>query len=193
MAKRGIQVVAIHFESPPYTSSRALLKVETLCQKISAWCGPMKFYTVPFTKPQEDMKRAVPDQYITLIMRRLMMRISEKIANRNDCDAIITGECVAQVASQTLKSLASTDAAVKELPVLRPLIGMDKKEIVEIACKIDTYETSILPYEDCCTVFTPKHPKTNPSLADVAEAESALDIDGIVEECFKAATYKYIK
>lgn len=192
MAKRGVEIVAVHFESPPYTSSRALQKVETLCEKMSEWTGPVKFYTVPFTKPQEDMKKVCPDQYITLIMRRLMMRISEIIAKNEGCGALITGESVGQVASQTLMSLASTDNVVETLPVLRPVVGMDKEEIVAIARKIDTYETSILPYEDCCTVFTPRRPKTNPTIPEVQQAESELDIEAIVSECVAGATYKII-
>ena len=192
MAKRGIQLIAIHFESPPYTSDRALKKVEDLCEKVSLWSGPIKFYTVPFTKPQEDMKKNCPDAYITLIMRRLMMRISEIIAKSNDAGALITGESVGQVASQTLASLACTDHVVETLPVLRPVVGMDKEEIVEISRKIDTYDLSILPYEDCCTVFTPRRPKTNPSIFEVEQAESALDIEKIVSEAVSGATWKII-
>lgn len=181
MAKRGLRVTACHFASPPYTSERALLKVEQLCEKLTPWCGSMAFYCVPFTEIQEQLQRNCPEEYFTILMRRLMMEIACRLAEREDCGAIITGESLGQVASQTLPALQCTDA-VATMPVLRPLIGMDKTEIVEISRKIDTFDISIQPYEDCCTVFTPRHPRTHPTVQEVEEAESALDVDALVEE-----------
>lgn len=174
MAKRGLRVIAVHFVSPPYTSEHALEKVKTLCKKMSAYCGRIKLFVVPFTDIQLAIRDNCPEDIFTVIMRRYMMKIATVIAQENDCGALITGESVAQVASQTLHAIACTDVATS-LPVLRPVIGMDKDEIVKIAYKIDTFETSILPYEDCCTVFTPKHPKTKPQLSYVLEAETHMD------------------
>lgn len=179
MAKRGIRLIAVHFASPPYTSERAELKVKTLCEKMSAYCGRISLFTVPFTEIQEQIKEKCPEDYFTLIMRRYMMEIAAKVAAQNDCGALITGESVAQVASQTLMALACTDDA-SDLPVLRPVIGMDKEEIVSIARKIDTFDTSVLPYDDCCTVFTPRHPKTKPRLEEVLKAEVPLDRMGLI-------------
>ncbi len=170
LAKRGVVVSAIHFVSPPYTSDRARLKVEQLCQKITDYCGDINFYCVPFTEIQEEIKRRCPEEYFTIIMRRLMMEIAQKVAAKEGAIALITGESVGQVASQTLQAMACTDAVCK-IPVFRPLIGMDKTEIIEIARKIDTFETSILPYEDCCTVFTPRHPKIRPQLEQIEAAQ----------------------
>ena len=181
MAKRGLSLVGIHFASPPYTSQRAEMKVHTLCRKVSQYCGRIPLFVVPFTKIQEEIKTNCPEDLFTLIMRRLMMRCAEIIALREDCGALITGESVGQVASQTMQAIACTDA-VPNLPVFRPLIGMDKDEVVTISRKIDTFETSILPYEDCCTVFTPKHPKTKPKLSQLEEAEKLLDVDLLVKE-----------
>lgn len=181
MAKRGLSLCGIHFASPPYTSERAKEKVVLLMKKMAEYCGDMPLFVVPFTKIQEQIRQKCPEELFTIIMRRFMMRISEEIARQNDCPALITGESVGQVASQTLGAIACTDAVV-EMPVFRPVIGMDKKEIIEISQKIDTFETSILPYEDCCTVFTPKHPRTKPKLDRVAEAESVLEVDILVAE-----------
>lgn len=178
MAKRGLRVGGIHFVSPPYTSERAQLKVETLCKKLAPWLGSVRLYIAPFTELQERIKECCPEDLFTIIMRRQMMMIAQEIATRDEYGAIITGESVGQVASQTLGALACTDAA-SELPVLRPVIGMDKEEIIAIARRIDTFETSILPYDDCCTVFTPKHPKTKPRLSEVLTAEEKLDADGL--------------
>ena len=186
MAKRGMEVLAVHFVSPPYTSERAKLKVITLCEKMSAYCGRMQLFIVPFTKMQEAIRDNCPEELFTVIMRRMMMKIAEKLAQRSDCAALITGESLAQVASQTVQAIACTDVAC-QMPVLRPLIGMDKEEIVRIARKIDTFETSILPYEDCCTVFTPKHPRTRPKLAMVEEAEAAFDFAPMLEEAVEGA------
>ncbi len=181
MAKRGVICSAIHFISPPYTSDRALLKVEQLCDKITDYCGAINFYCVPFTEIQEEIKRRCPEEFFTIIMRRLMMEIAQKIAEKEGCLALITGESVGQVASQTLQAMACTDAVCK-IPVFRPLIGMDKTEIIEIARKIDTFETSILPYEDCCTVFTPRHPKIRPRLEQIEEAQNAGNFAEMIEK-----------
>ncbi len=181
MAKRGISVSAIHFVSPPYTSDRALLKVEQLCEKITDYCGDINFYCVPFTEIQEELKRRCPEEYFTIIMRRLMMEIAQRICEKEQCLALITGESVGQVASQTLHAMVCTDAVCK-IPVFRPLIGMDKTEIIEIARKIDTFDISILPYEDCCTVFTPKHPKIRPQLSLIEEAQEAGNFGEMIEK-----------
>ena len=189
MAKRGLNVDAIHFQSPPYTSERALLKVEELCEKLTPYCGDIRFYCVPFTEIQEALRDNCPEEYFTVIMRRLMMKIANIICEKHDYKALITGESVGQVASQTLMALACTDKA-SDVPVFRPVIGMDKKEIIEIARRIDTFETSILPYEDCCTVFTPKHPRTRPVLADVIAAEERFDFSELIEKAVEGTTYK---
>ncbi|HAS37995.1 MAG TPA: tRNA 4-thiouridine(8) synthase ThiI [Ruminococcaceae bacterium] len=182
MAKRGIHISAIHYVSPPYTSERARLKVEQLCDKMTDYCGNIAFFCVPFTEIQEAIKNNCPEEYFTVIMRRIMMEIAQRIAGQDDCLALITGESVGQVASQTMQAIGCTEAVVEDLPVFRPLIGMDKDEVIERARFIGTFETSILPYEDCCTVFTPKHPRTRPQLRYVEEAESVLDVEGLVEE-----------
>ena len=181
MAKRGVQLEMIHFASPPYTSEQAREKVLQLARELVPWCGRLTVHVVPFAEIQEEIRRACPEEYFTLIMRRFMMRIAEDIAAHNECKAIVTGENLGQVASQTMEAMACTQD-VTHLPVLQPLIGMDKRDIVKIAREIGTFDTSILPYEDCCTVFTPRHPKTRPTVAEVAEAESALDIDALVHE-----------
>ncbi len=187
MAKRGLQISAIHYVSPPYTSERARLKVETLCEKLTDYCGTIAFFCVPFTEIQEAIKNNCPEEYFTLIMRRLMMEIAQKIAKQQFCEALITGESVGQVASQTLKAIACTDAVCK-IPVFRPVIGMDKLEIINIARKIDTFETSTLPYEDCCTVFTPKHPKTKPSIEEVEKAQNKFDFTELVNKAVENTT-----
>ena len=180
MAKRGLILDAIHFASPPYTSRRAEQKVHELLGKVSKYSGTINLLVVPFTEIQEHIKDDCPEELFTIIMRRMMMRIAVELAKRQGCGALITGESLAQVASQTLWALGCTDA-VATIPVFRPLIGMDKNEIVEISRKIDTFDISIQPYEDCCTVFTPKHPKLRPSLAEVEEAERALDMDELIK------------
>lgn len=192
MARRGVHIAAIHYVSPPYTSERAQLKVETLCQKMTPYCGSIGFFCVPFTKLQEAIKKNCPEEYFTIIMRRLMMEIAQRIAKQDGCLALITGESVGQVASQTMQALACTDA-VATIPVFRPLIGMDKTEIVETARKIDTFETSTLPYEDCCTVFTPRHPKVRPSLEDVERAQNRFDFEPLLEEAVAQTTLKVFK
>ena len=181
MAKRGIHISAIHYVSPPYTSDRALMKVETLCEKLTDYCGDIAFFCVPFTEIQEAIKDNCPEEFFTIIMRRLMMEIAQRIAEKKNCLALITGESVGQVASQTMAAMACTDAACR-IPVLRPCVGMDKTEIIEIARKIDTFETSIEPYEDCCTVFTPKHPKVRPRLEDVEKAQNSFDFEPLIQK-----------
>lgn len=184
MAKRGIRLTAIHFASPPYTSPRAEDKVVRLLRRVSRYAGDMVMYTVPFTKLQEKIKDECPEELFTIIMRRLMMQISEKIAEKYECQALITGESLGQVASQTIGALSCTDEATDML-VFRPLIGMDKQEIIDIAYKIDTYDISIEPYEDCCTVFTPKHPRTRPVLKYVKEAQEKPNFGPLVEEALQ--------
>ena len=191
MAKRGLRLNAIHFASPPYTSARAEQKVKTLLSKVARYSGTINLAIVPFTEIQDQIAEHCPEDYFTLIMRRMMMRISQKIAANSNSLALITGESLGQVASQTLPALVTTDY-VCQMPVLRPLIGMDKEEIIEISRKIDTFETSILPYEDCCTVFTPKHPKTRPTLQSCEEAEGNLPIDELIEKAISETTYTYI-
>lgn len=188
IAKRGVSLMGIHFFSYPYTSERAKQKVIELAEKVSAYTGKMYVAMVPFTQIQEQIRDNCDEDLFTLIMRRFMMRIAEKIAIKNDCKALITGESLGQVASQTMEALAVT-ASMCTLPVLRPVIGMDKEEIVVISRKIDTFETSILPYEDCCTVFTPKHPKTKPRLYDLEAAEKALDVDALVAEAIEKTEF----
>lgn len=180
-AKRGVQIIPVHFFSFPYTSEQAKEKVLELARLLTKYCGRLMVEVVPFTHIQEEIRDKCPEEYFTVIMRRFMMRISQRIADLNGCSAMVTGENLGQVASQTLEAMAVTEDCAR-VPVLRPLICHDKKEIVEIARKIGTFETSILPYEDCCTVFTPKHPRTKPRLEDVVKAEEPLDVDGLVEE-----------
>lgn len=189
MAKRGVHIAAIHYVSPPYTSERARMKVEQLCDKMTAYCGGIAFYCVPFTELQEAIKDNCPEEYFTVIMRRLMMEIAQRIAVNDNCLALITGESVGQVASQTMSAIACTDAVCR-MPVFRPLIGMDKTEIIDIARKIDTFETSILPYEDCCTVFTPRHPKVRPNLADIEKAQSAFDFEPLIQKAIENTEMK---
>ena len=180
IAKRGVQLELLHFASPPYTSEQAREKVLQLAQELTAWCGRLTVHVVPFTEIQEEIRRKCPEDHFTLIMRRFMMRLGDKLAHELACKAIVTGESLGQVASQTIQALVVSDD-VATLPVLRPLIGMDKEEIVRIARHVGTFDTSILPYEDCCTVFTPRHPKTKPDLEQVREYEAALDIDALCD------------
>lgn len=182
MAKRGLEVCALHFQSPPYTGERAWLKVQTLTEELCKYCGVIDLFSAAFTEIQVEIKNKCPEELFTVIMRRFMMRVALRLAEKEECGAIITGESLAQVASQTMPAIACTDA-VATIPVFRPLIGMDKQEIIEISNKIGTFETSILPYEDCCTVFTPKHPKTRPTIEMIEEAEKALDIEALVDRC----------
>ena len=180
-AKRGVQIIPVHFFSFPYTSQQAKEKVIELAEILTKYTGRMIIEVVPFTHIQEEIRDKCPEEYFTVIMRRFMMRISRRIAEMNGCAAMVTGENLGQVASQTLEAMAATEACAG-MPVLRPLICFDKKEIVAIARKIGTFDTSILPYEDCCTVFTPKHPRTKPRIEDVEKAEAGLDVDALVDE-----------
>ena len=184
IAKRGVRLIPVHFFSFPYTSQQAKDKVVELGRQLTEYCGRMTLEVVPFTHIQEEIRDKCPEEYFTLIMRRFMMRIAKRIADANGAKAVVTGENLGQVASQTMEAMASTQAVI-DMPVLQPLIGMDKEEIVTQARKIGTFETSILPYEDCCTVFTPRHPRTHPKLKDVEAAESALDIAALVDEAVK--------
>lgn len=181
MAKRGLELTGVHFFSYPYTSERAKEKVLDLGRILTRYVGRFPVLIVPFTKIQEEIRAHCHEELFTIIMRRFMMRISEQLAIQYECGGLITGESLGQVASQTMPAMAVT-GAVCELPVFRPVIGMDKEEIVRVARKIDTFETSILPYEDCCTVFTPKHPNTKPRLPKVLDAERHLDVDALVAE-----------
>ena len=181
IAKRGVQLELLHFASPPYTSEQAREKVLQLAQELTVWCGRLTVHVVPFTEIQEEIRRKCPEDHFTLIMRRFMMRLGDRLAHELACKAIVTGESLGQVASQTIQALVVSDD-VATLPVLRPLIGMDKEEIVRIARHVGTFDTSILPYEDCCTVFTPRHPKTKPNLEEVREYEAALDIDALCDK-----------
>ena len=180
MAKRGLELTAVHFASPPYTSIRAEEKVIELLQRVAKYSGRMKMFTVPFTEIQEQIREKCKEDYFTIIMRRFMMEIAEEIARKNGCHALITGESLGQVARQTLNAIECTDNACN-MPVFRPLIGMDKEEIISVSRKIDTFEVSIQPYEDCCTVFTPKHPKTKPVLSEVIAEQNKLDCKGLIQ------------
>lgn len=179
IAKRGVQLDTVYFHSPPYTSERAKQKVIDLAKKVSLYCGRINLHVVNFTDIQMAINEKCPPAQLTIIMRRIMMQIAERVANIRGCEALITGESIGQVASQTIQSLHVTNAAVN-MPVFRPLIGFDKEDIVTISKDIDTYETSILPYEDCCTLFIPKHPETKPKLEFIQRSEGALS--GVVED-----------
>lgn len=181
IAKRGVKVIPVHFFSFPYTSEAAKEKVLELAHILEDYCGKLTVEIVPFTRIQEEIRDKCPEEYFTLIMRRFMMRIAERIADNYGAKAIVTGENLGQVASQTMEAMASTQSVIS-MPVLQPLIGMDKEEIIALARKLGTFDTSVLPYEDCCTVFTPRHPRTHPNIEDVEKAESALDVEALVEE-----------
>ena len=185
MAKRGVELFGIHFFSYPYTSERAKQKVIELARLVGVYAGNIKIAMVPFTKIQEEIRANCKEEYFTLIMRRFMMYIAEKLAVSNNCGALITGESLGQVASQTMEALGVTENGIN-LPVLRPVIGMDKEEIVEIARRINTFETSILPYEDCCTVFTPRHPRTKPKLEYILAEEQKLSFEELADEAIEA-------
>ena len=192
MARRGVQLEMVHFVSPPYTSQQAQDKVLELARQLTAYCGRMLVPIVPFTEIQEEIRRSCPEEYFTLIMRRFMMRIAEAVAKKAGAKALVTGESLGQVASQTMMALGVTED-VTTMPVLRPLIGMDKVEIIRIARDIGTFDTSILPYEDCCTVFTPRHPATRPDLEAVRTAEAALDVEGLVAKALAGETWVRVK
>jgi len=180
VAKRGVELEAVYFHSYPYTSERARDKVVKLAEILSTWCMGIKLHVVPFTEIQLAINEKCPQDYLTIIMRRYMMKIAQRIAEKNGSLGLITGEAIGQVASQTMESMLVTNAAVT-LPVYRPLVGMDKNEVIEIARKIETFDTSILPYEDCCTLFVAKHPVTRPSLEKTKAYEKVLDEDALIE------------
>ena len=193
IAKRGVEIESVHFFSYPYTSQLAKDKVIELARLVTRYSGRMTLNIVSFTKIQEAIRDNCPEEYFTLIMRRFMMEISQRIAKQHGCGCLVTGENLGQVASQTMEAMAVTGAVV-DLPIFMPLVGMDKEDIVSIARKIGTLETSILPYEDCCTVFTPKHPKTKPTLGQVLNAEKGLDREALIEEALATVeklTVKY--
>ena len=192
IARRGVQIIPVHFFSFPYTSELAKQKVLDLAKLLLPWCGRLTVEIIPFTHIQEEIRDKCPEPYFTLIMRRFMMRLSQEVALANGCGALITGENLGQVASQTMEALRCTEAPLT-LPVLRPLIGMDKEEIIRRARELGTFETSILPYEDCCTVFTPKHPRTRPTPEEVAEAESVLDVEALIKEALAGTERVQIK
>ena len=181
IAKRGVALEMVHFFSYPYTSPEAKDKVIELARLLTPWCGRLTVHVVPFTAIQEELRRSCPEELFTIIMRRFMMRISQEVARRCGAKALVTGECLGQVASQTMDAMAVTGSVV-DLPILRPCVGLDKEEIVQIARKIGTFDTSILPYEDCCTVFTPRHPRLHPLPGEVELAESKLDIEAMVAQ-----------
>lgn len=192
MAKRGVELTAVHFASPPYTSPRAEQKVHSLLKQVSKYSGRINLFVVPFTEIQELIKDNCPEDIFTVVMRRMMMRISQIIAREEGCTALITGESVGQVASQTMQAIACTDA-VADMPVFRPLIGMDKDEVISISRKIETFDISIQPYEDCCTVFTPKHPKTRPTVSFIEAAEKAVEWDEPIKRAVSGAKATVIK
>ena len=191
MAKRGLQLSAIHFAAPPYTSKRAEMKVRDLVSIVAKYSGRVNFAVVNFTEIQETIREKCPEELFTIIMRRLMMKIAVRLAERDGCGALVTGESLGQVASQTLGALACTNA-VSTIPVFRPLIGMDKDEIITISRKIGAFETSVLPYEDCCTVFTPKHPRTRPTLELIEKAEGSVDWDEMIERAIAETKYEAV-
>jgi len=191
LMRRGVNINAVHFFSFPYTSERAKEKVIELARILGTYGGGMRVFVVPFTEIQMQIHEKCPDSLGTLLMRRYMMRIANRIARQHGAQALITGENLGQVASQTMEALGCTDA-VCDLPVFRPLIGLDKLEITEQAIKIGTYETSILPYEDCCTVFTPRHPTTKPKVEQLIEAEKALDTEALVAEAVANTESVYV-
>jgi thiamine biosynthesis protein ThiI len=190
IAKRGVKIDAIHFQSPPYTSERALMKVEDLCRQLKDYLVNIRLHCIDFAEVQEAIRDNAPDEYGTVILRRMMIKAANMLcverakSGNNVYKALITGESLGQVASQTLSAIGCTDDAA-ELPVLRPLIGMDKIEIVALARKIETFDISIQPFEDCCTIFTPKHPKTNPKLSEIYGIEAKFDYDNLVTNAVK--------
>ena len=185
MAKRGLKLHAIHFHSAPYTSEMAKQKVVDLAGIVKNYSGPIVLHVIPFTDVQLKIHEKCPAELMITIMRRFMMRIAERVAKANSCGALITGESLGQVASQTMESITVTNGVIEDLPVFRPLIGMDKTEIMDIARNIDTYDTSILPYEDCCTVFLPKNPVIRPKLETVLKAEAKLDVETLIASCIE--------
>ena len=192
MAKRGVKIEALYFESFPYTGEQARQKVFDLAKAVSAYAGSMVVHVVSLTEIQEELVRKCEEDYFTLLLRRFMMRIARRIAERNECLSLITGESLGQVASQTMEALGVTNP-LAGMPVFRPCIGLDKEEIVGISRRIGTYDISILPYEDCCTVFTPRHPRTRPELCKVEAQEKALEIDALVERALATEYTQYFR
>ena len=186
IAKRGVRLIPVHFYSFPYTGAAAREKVEALTEELSAWCGPLRLCVVPFTHIQEEIRDKCPEEYFTILMRRFMMRIADRIARDNGCGALVTGENLGQVASQTMAAMGVTES-VSALPVLRPLIGFDKEEIVRLARKIGTFETSILPYDDCCVIFSPKHPLVRPEVDQEQKSFMDMGIDELLDKCVAEA------
>ena len=191
MAKRGLEIEALHFESFPYTSERAKEKVMKLAEEMCEYCAKIHVHVISLTHIQEELRDKCQEDYFTILLRIFMMRLAERCANDYKCGALITGESLGQVASQTLAAIGVTDSVVN-IPVFRPCIGLDKNEIIIYARKYGTFDTSILPYEDCCTVFTPKHPKTQPKLEDVMRELSKVDVDALMEEAY-ASMYTEVK
>ena len=192
IAKRGVQIDAVHFESFPYTSERAREKVLELAREVAQYAGSFNVHIVSLTHIQEELVKHCQEDYFTLLLRRYMMAIADRLAHKLGCGGLITGESLGQVASQTMQAIGVTDP-VATLPVFRPCIGLDKEEIIQIARKIGTFETSIQPYEDCCTVFTPKHPRTRPELAKVLTEEAKLDFEALVQEALDGAYFERIR
>ena len=192
MAKRGVRLEAVYFESMPYTSEQARQKVLDLAALVARWSGSIMVHVISLTHIQEELVHNCEEEYFTLLLRRYMMQLANMVAKKQDCQALITGESLGQVASQTMHALNVTNA-LAEYPVFRPVIGMDKEEIVQLARHIGTFETSILPFEDCCTVFTPRHPKTRPQLDKVVEEEKKLPFEELCREAFETAQSIYIK
>ena len=192
IAKRGVRLDAMHFESFPYTSERAREKVLALAEKLTAYTGDIHVHIISVTKIQEVLRDTCEEDYFTLLLRRFMMRLSERTAEKFACDALITGESLGQVASQTMQARGVTNSVVSR-PVFRPCLGMDKEEIIRISREIDTFETSILPYEDCCTVFTPRHPRTRPELWNVEREEEKVDVKALEDEAFETLETVVIK
>ena len=192
IAKRGIKIECLYFESFPYTSEQAREKVLDLAKKISAYTGSITVHVVSLTEIQEELVRKCDEDYFTLLLRRFMMRLAKKVANKYECPALITGESLGQVASQTIEAISVTNP-IAEMPVFRPCIGMDKEEIITISRHIGTFDISILPYEDCCTVFTPKHPRTRPELAKVEAQEEKIDVEALTERAYATMFTEYFK
>ena len=187
IAKRGMRLEGLHFHSYPYTNMQAREKVEELARILSGYTGGMTLHIVSVTHIQEEIHKKCPEEMMITLLRRFMMRIAERLSKETGAQCIVTGESLGQVASQTIEGMTSSNDVVKDMPVLRPLIGFDKTEIIEKARMIGTYETSVLPYEDCCTVFLPKHPLIKPDLQKVRKAEAVLDVEGLIEEAFASA------
>ena len=187
-SKRGLEIEAVHFHSFPFTSEKSMQKVEQLAKIVSLYTGSIKIHMVNLLPVQKEIAEKCPEELMTILSRRFMMRIAERIANQTGCGALVTGESIGQVASQTIEGLTATNDVVRTMPVIRPLISFDKEDIIKIARNIETFETSIIPEEDCCTVFLPKRPATKPKLEKIYKAEEALDIEKLVSEAIENST-----